>query len=119
MPFGMQQGTSQVSDGARGGVAGGVGVSDGVGIGIGGAPGGAVQSVSNADVLFVNPQRPRSPLGGGGPAGADEPPVLCLARNSRLTLKEEREAADRWLRVQNTVCHTSYDTLVYSSAKYV
>ena len=96
----MQQGTAPASDGARGGITGGVAGGDGVGIGIG--IGGAVQSVSNADVLFVNPQRPHSPLG-GGPAGADEPPVLHLARNSRLTLKEEREAADRLLRVQNTV----------------
>ena len=112
---GTQQGTAQATDGARGGVACGVG--DGVGIGISGAPGGAVQSVSNADVLFVNPQLPRSPLGGGGgPAGTDEPPVLHLARNSRLTLKEEREAADRLLRVQNTV-RVSYDSF-YSSAIY-
>lgn len=93
------------AEGARGGVtngaAGGAAADGLAAVGVGGAPGGAIVSTSNADVLFVNPQRPRSPLGGVG--GADEAPVLHLARNSRLTLKEEREAADRSLRVQNTV----------------
>lgn len=89
------------AEGARGGVTNGAAADGLAAVGVGGAPGGAIVSASNADVLFVNPQRPRSPLGGVG--GADEAPVLHLARNSRLTLKEEREAADRSLRVQNTV----------------